>query len=347
VILRVVLGHFAAGLDARALFDLRGRLSRAAQAVDGLESLVVGARHMADATSPGDGAEAPIASDQPPIQAAIVTVWRDVDAMARATAVAEEERFIGGRLELAFKVERTDHFEIVGRVFAALPPAAIALLRIMSVSAGPTDEAVLVDTLRSQQPRLVDLGLVASLLGRRIRDDGTVEAVHVSVWPDRATIRAATRGAPELPLFAAELQAWRERITLEQFDGVEIVPRLPSASGPPLLILDDDARIVDITAAPSAMLGMTQEDLVGRSVDTLVASEGGRGEDWTTLVRRGSHSGDARWSVPEVGQIMVRFVARRDAPVPGRHAVLVRRHAEAAPTAADLDEALAMSFQVT
>lgn len=52
------------------------------------------------------------------------------------------------------------------------------------------------------------------------------------------------------------------------------------------------------------------------------------------------------WSVPAVGEIMVRFVARRDAPVPGRHAVLVRRQAEAAPTAEDLDEALAASFQV-
>jgi hypothetical protein len=330
VILRIVLGHFAAELDAAALHDLRGRLTRAARAVDGLESLIVGARRM-PGDAPGDGAAAA------PVQAAIVTVWRDADAMARATAVAEEERFIGGRLELPFTVERTDHFEIVGRTFAALPPASIALLRMLTVSAGPTDEAVLVDTLRSQQPRLVDLGLVASHLGRRILDDGTVEAVHVSVWPDPATIRAATGGAPELPLFASELDAWRDSITLEQFDGVEIVPRLPAVSGPPLIILDENARIVDITATAAAMLGMPQEYLVGRSMDV----------DWETFLAHGALAGDVAWSVPDIGEIMLRFVARRDAPVAGRHALLVRRQAEAAPTAGDLDESLATAFPVT
>jgi hypothetical protein len=341
VILRIVLGHFAAELDAAALHDVRGRLTRAARAVDGLESLIVGARRM-----PGDASRDGAAAT--PIQAAIVTVWRDADSMARATAVSEEERFIGGRLELPFTVETTDHFEIVGRTFAALPPSTIALLRILTVAAGPTDDALLVDTLRSQQPRLVDLGLVASHLGRRIRDDGTVEAVHVSVWPDRATIRAATGGAPELPLFASELDAWREHIALEQFDGVEIVPRLPSASGPPLLILDDSARIVDITSAAAAMLGMPQEYLVGRSVDGLVTPDtGGRpGVDWGALLARGELAGDVAWSVPEIGEIMLRFVARRDAPVAGRHALLVRRQAEAAPTAADLDAALEASFPV-
>jgi hypothetical protein len=37
-------------------------------------------------------------------------------------------------------------------------------------------------------------------------------------------------------------------------------------------------------------------------------------------------------------------VARRDVPVPGRHAVLVRRVSEPVPTVADLDEALTIAF---
>ena len=86
--------------------------TRASRTVDGLESLIIGARPEADG-----------------VDAAIVSVWRDVDAMTRATAVDEDVRFIGMRLDLPFEIERTDHYEIVGRTFAALPPAASALVR--------------------------------------------------------------------------------------------------------------------------------------------------------------------------------------------------------------------------
>lgn len=258
VILRIVLGHFGGADDADALVDLRDRLARAARAVDGLESLILGARrHPGRAAAGGSGA----------IQAAIVTVWRDAETMARATAVDEQERFLATRLQLDFEVERTDHFEIVGRTFAALPPDQPALVRILTATAGPNDEAALVDTLRSHQPRLVEHGLIASHLGRRITDAGAVEAVHVSVWPDRAAVVAATRGEPELPFFAAELQPWRDRLTLDLFDGIEVAPLLPAPSGAPLLVLDDQARIVDLTTAAAAVLGMPSDHLVGTALN--------------------------------------------------------------------------------
>jgi len=331
MILRIVLGRVPAGMDAAALVELRARLTRASRAVDGLESLIIGAR--------------PEAST---VQAAIVTVWRDVAAMTRATAVDEDVRFIGIRLDLPFEIERTDYYEIVGRTFAALPPTETALLRILTVTAGPNEEARLVDTLRDQQPRLVELGLVASHVGRRIVEGGQVEAVHASVWPDRATIREATAGRPEAPLFMRELEPWLDGVRLEMYDGIEIAPRIPPLSGPPLLILDDRLHIVDLTNSAAAMLGMPAEDMVGQRVDALVAGDG-NGTDgatvWRGLLADGTSEGEVGWAVPDIGTVVIRFVARRDTPVAGRHAVLVRRHHDPPPTLEDLDAVVAASFR--
>ena len=42
--------------------------------------------------------------------------------------------------------------------------------------------------------------------------------------------------------------------------------------------------------------------------------------------------------------VYIRYVARRDVPIAGRHSVLVHRWNEPVPTAADLDEALVSAF---
>lgn len=49
-------------------------------------------------------------------------------------------------------------------------------------------------------------------------------------------------------------------------------------------------------------------------------------------------------SVPAIGEIVVRVVARRDTPAAGRHAVLVRRFQDPAPTNDDLNAALSGAF---
>lgn len=331
MILRIVLGALPPGRDAATLVAARNRLARAAGAVGGLDSLIVAARPV-----PTD--DASVGPDAlPAIEAAIVTVWQDVVAMTRAVAVDEEGRFLGTRLDLPFAVSSTDHYEVAGRTFAALPPESTAFLRILTVRTEADREAELVGILRAQQPRLVDLGVVASHVGRRGLPGGEIEAVHVSVWPDRATIRAATHGDPERPLFAQELEAWMDRFRLEMYDGIEIAPRLPTGSGPPLLILDEDRRIVDVTAAAAATLGMTPVDLVGRPLEELA-------EAWPGLIGSGSATGASGWSVPEVGSIAIHFAIARDRPVPGRHAMLVRRRHDPAPSTADLDVALAHAF---
>jgi PAS domain-containing protein len=332
MILRIVFGRFPSDIDANALVDVRGRLARAARDVPGLESLIVGARR------------SPTAGPDAPVEAAIVSVWRDVTLMARATDVAEQDRFLGTRLQLQLEIDHAVHYEIVGRTFGALPPDEAAYLRLITVRARPNEEARLIETLRNQQPKFVDLGLVASHLGRRVIGQ-ECEAVTVGVWPDRATIRRATGGRPERPLFEQDLADWVDRLQLETYDGIEIAPRLPAASGPPIYVIDEDLRIVDITAAAAAAIGWPAEDLVGTSVlDISLADAETRAEPWEALIQNGEVSGEGPWLVPDAGAVFIRYHALRDVPIVGRHAVLVHRWHEPAPTRADLEAALEAAF---
>ena len=329
MILRLVFGYLPPETDPDDVLVARTRLARAARDIHGLDSLIVGARR-----SPRDER----------IEAVIATVWRDVESMAKATGVDEQDRFLGARLDLPLTLERADHYEITGRTFAALPPTSTAFLRIISIRAVPNEEPRLMEMLRGQQPRLVELGLVASHIGRRVVVNG-VEAVTVGVWPSRETIRRATGGTGERPFFASELAAWSERLTLEMYDGIEIVPRLPVASGPPIYVIDDDLRIVDITASAAAALGWAPEDLVGRSIRELSLTEPASIDaNMANFLDVGESFGMARFVVPEAGEVLLHYAARRDVPVIGRHVVLVRRRHEEPPTMDDLMAAVATAF---
>jgi PAS domain-containing protein len=334
MILRIVFGRLPSGTDADALVELRTRLARAARDVAGLDSLIVGAR---TALLSGAGGDVPV-------EAAIITVWRDAESMARATGIDEQDRFLGHRLRLPLEIDRAVHYEIVGRTFAALPSETSAYVRIVTVRAKPNEEARLLETLRDRHPRLVEMGMVASHLGRRVVA-GQCEAVTVGVWPDRATIRAATGGGPERPLFEQELSHWSETLRLETYDGIEIAPRLPAASGPPIMVMDDDLRIVDVTTSAAAAVGWEPIDLIGQTLDELTRTEPEVfARNVGSLRHDGFAAGEAKWHVPEAGEVFLRYVVRKDEPIPGRHTVLIHRWNEPVPTAADLDAALDAAF---
>jgi PAS domain-containing protein len=330
MILRITAGALPPGIDAAALLALRGRLARAAHEVAGLESLVFGMR-------PSEVAEP---------EAAFVTVWRDADAMARATSPDEQQRFLDARLGLPIALGHSDHFEIVARSFAALPPESTVYIRLVTVRARPNEEARMVETLRDQQPRLVERGLVASHVGRRVVDRD-VEAVTVGVWPDRAT--AAGRedlGAIETqPFFPHELEPWMDGLHVRTYEGIEIAPRLPTPAGPPVFVFDDELRIVDVTPAAAARLGRPAEELVGMAVRELsVAGSAVVDERFGRLQRDGTASGESAWAIPDAGRVYLRYVARRDVPVPGRHVAFVRRRHEPQPGFDELDAAVAEAF---
>jgi hypothetical protein len=109
--------------------------------------------------------------------------------------------------------------------------------------------------------------------------------------------------------------------------------------------MDDDLRIVDITATAAAELGREAADFAGRTLHDLSRTEQ---DVFTGNIRAlrdtGSASGEAKWYVPDTGEVFLRYIARKDQPIPGRHTVLVHRWNEPAPTEADLDAALDAAF---
>jgi PAS domain-containing protein len=334
MILRIVLGRLPSGTDADALVELRERLAKAAREVSGLDSLIIGARKALLSGAGGDV----------PVEAAIITVWRDAESMTRSTGIEEQDRFLGHRLRLPLEIDQAVHYEIVERTFAALPSETSAYVRIVTVRAKPNEEARLLETLRNRHPRLVEMGMVASHLGRRVVA-GQCEAVTVGVWPDRATIRAATGGGPERPLFDQELSHWSDTVRLETYDGIEIAPRLPAASGPPILVVDDDLRIVDLTASAAAVVGWEPINLVGKTIDELTRTAPAVFAQIVWNLRAdGFAEGEDKWHVPEAGEVFLRYVVRKDEPIPGRHTVLIHRWNEPVPTSADLDAALDAAF---
>jgi PAS domain-containing protein len=134
-------------------------------------------------------------------------------------------------------------------------------------------------------------------------------------------------------------------LNVRTYEGIEIAPRLPAPDGPPIFVFDDELRIVDVTPAAAARLGRPAEELVGMALRELsVSGPAIVDERFGTLQRDGSASGDSAWLVPDAGRVFIRFVARRDVPVPGRHVALVRRRHEPPPALAELDAAVAEAF---
>lgn len=222
----------------------------------------------------------------------------------------------------------------------------MSVLRVVTMGVRPHGEATFFDRLRDIQQRFTEQGLIASHIGRRVGSDGT-EALILGVWIDRAVIEAAT-GRLEAPTYLHELEPWIHHVTVEAYTALEIAPRLPMSSGPPIMILDGSRRVVDLTPAAAAALGRTQEEAVDMLVEELAGlDEPGDAAMWAALLEDrtpGDKEGATGWSLPPEGRIMVRWRLRRDVPVPGRHTILVHRSLDAAPSGDELDAALDETF---
>ena len=309
--------------------DPRAWLSRAAGRVNGLETLVVG---WSDAEARSSGAGPRL----------VVTVWRDAESMLAAIG-RDEGTFLLDRLGLAIDADPGDTYEVMSRTFGSLP-APTSVLRVLTMTARMRAEAGLFERIREIQRQLTDHGLIASHVARRVTPGGLAVLV-VGVWIDHAAIERATGGQPERSVANDEIEPWIESIGIEVYDALEIAPRLPMASGPPILVLDGSRRVVDLTPAAAAALGRTQEEAVGALVEDL-AAPGNRdaGERWRRLLEPDETAGEVDWALASGGHVMIRWRLRRDAPVRGRHTILVRRRHESEPTSAELDAALAQAF---
>ena len=231
----------------------------------------------------------------------------------------------------------------MSRTFGSLP-LPTSVLRIVRMRTVRGADTSLFERLREIQRWLTDHGLIASHVARRVTDDG-VEALVVGVWIDRDAIETATLGRPDQTAFADEIEPLVEHVDIATYDALEIAPRLPMASGPPIVVIDESRRVVDLTPAAAAALGRTQDEAIGTLVEDL-AAPGRRdaADSWRRHLEGSETSGESPWAVPSGGQVMIRWRLRRDAPVRGRHTIIVRRRHEPEPTGDELDAALAEAF---
>lgn len=311
----------------------RERLAKASARINGLETLVVGWRA-------GD----PRASAFTP--SVVVTAWRDAELMIGAIG-QDETGFLRQRLGLDVETDGGVSYEVISRTFGSLP-APTSVLRIVTFAARESAEGPLFERLRDIQRWLTDHGLIASHVARRVVPSG-IEVLVVGVWIHRTAIELATLGHPDRSVFPDEIDPLVESSSVEMYDALEIAPRLPLSSGPPILILDGSRRVVDITPSAAAMLGRTQHEALGMLVEDIAASGDRDGAFlWSRLlhdVREDVQAaGEAAWVVPSGGHVMIRWLLRRDAPVHGRHTILVRRRQDPEPTIAELEAALVEAF---
>ena len=128
-------------------------------------------------------------------------------------------------------------------------------------------EAEFFDRLRTIQQRFSEQGLIASHIGRRVGPDG-IDALVLGVWRDRATIEAAT-GRVDAPTYLDDIRPWIDDVADRDLRRARDRTRLPMSSGPPIMILDESRRVVDLTPAAAAMLGRTQDEAAGVLVEDL------------------------------------------------------------------------------
>lgn len=312
--------------------DRRLRFARAAGRVNGLETLILGWDGRSTAAS---GRAFPIV---------VVIAWRDAESMVAATG-REEQGFLRDRLGLHLDVARAETYEVMSRTFASLPTPH-SVLRILTIEAKPGTDAALFERLREIQRDLTDRGLIASHVARRVEPD-RIEALVVGIWRDDEAIAAVTEGQLSQPAFVDRIRAFMGRVEVDTYEAMEIAPRLPLASGPPILVLDATGRIVDVTPSGAAALGRTQDEAVGLRLDELADGDANR-KTWAAVLGDPAGAdtafGEAAWTVPSGGHVFLRWYLRRDVPVFGRHTILVRRRQDPPPTAAELDAALAEAF---
>jgi diguanylate cyclase (GGDEF)-like protein/PAS domain S-box-containing protein len=92
-----------------------------------------------------------------------------------------------------------------------------------------------------------------------------------------------------------------------------------------MLILDDDARLVEVNAATGKLLGAPAAELPGRAIEDFVEPRARKAfkRKWRKYLERGQARGEFRLRRADGSLIQVEFASRADF-LPGRHGVVVR-----------------------
>ena len=264
-----------------------------------------------------------------------VSGWESAEALRRARDGPVGRYAMTGPLAPFLAPANNETWELVDQVANSFDPAAASVLRTLRVQLAPGAEP---EFLRRAVPlrdeALAAGDIVLSQLGRRNGPDGPV-LLFVNTWRDEA---ALGRQAGPLLLFAwndLPRELVRGKVEIDTFAvwPVRILRLTPD--GPPVVVTDDGGRIVDVTPAACALLGLSSWDLLDRRLADL----GGRDHDAALLP-----SGRLVLPRPEGGSVVVQVRGAWNLPVPGRHALLLRPATEEMPSDSDVQAAIDRAF---
>jgi PAS domain S-box-containing protein len=90
----------------------------------------------------------------------------------------------------------------------------------------------------------------------------------------------------------------------------------------PMLVADDERRLVDLNEAAAELMGVSHDEAVGIRIDDLLPDED-VAESWKGFMREGTWEAEVSLHRPDGGERRIEFVATSDVR-PGRHIAVVR-----------------------
>ena len=186
-------------------------------------------------------------------------------------------------------------------------------------------EATAHEMIRAIAPEVRAAGVTALHVGRRLLGD-QVEVLAIAIWRDRLSLhrfgKTRTTGTLD-PAFLKLLTEWR----FETYDAIDLAVLAIPASGPAILLADDEGRYVDASSGVEALLGMPAELILGRTIADLTPGEDSSGipSAWRAFRQAGQAEGE--WVLRRIdGQsVRVGFRAQANCPAPGVHASVLTR----------------------
>jgi two-component system cell cycle sensor histidine kinase/response regulator CckA len=145
---------------------------------------------------------------------------------------------------------------------------------------------------------------------RYIRKDGTVFWADVTVSLVRGYDGAPTHVVSHVQDITAQREA--NLLFTATFEHSVV----------PMLVADDDRRLVDLNEAAVELLGVPHDEAVGRRVDDLLGDEP-IDEVWQDFMRDGTWEAEVSLQRPDGGERRIEFVATANVR-PGRHIAVVR-----------------------
>jgi two-component system cell cycle sensor histidine kinase/response regulator CckA len=244
----------------------------------------------------------------------IAMTFENVTAMVRSRRALQESEgrfrsaFDSPSLGMALTSLDGDYVQVNDRLAQMLgyEPSVLSTLNVDDVT-HPEDKEMAAEVLKSLQSGDRETHQREK---RYVRRDGSVFWADVTV----SLVRGYDGAPTHVVLHVQDITAQREANLLFAATFEHSVV--------PMLVADDDRRLVDLNEAAAELLGVAHDAALGTQVDELLPGES-IAERWKSFMHDGTWEAEASLERPDGGERRIEFVATANVR-PGRHIAVVR-----------------------